>query len=50
MQLSFPSKLQPNSQLVQLAVEAIVAPVFALSHVLMMQFVVDPAPVVLLQI
>ena len=50
VQLSFPSKLQLVSQLVQLAIEAIVAPVFALAHVLMMQFAVDPAPVVLLQI
>ena len=50
VQLSFPSKLHPVSQLVQFAVEVIVPPVFALAHVLTIQFAVDIAPVILLHV
>ena len=46
VQLSFPLKLQPASQLVQSANDAIVPPVFAFAHVFTIQLVVDVAAVI----
>ena len=49
VQLSFPSKLQPDNQLEQFAAEVIVPPLLAFAHDFMIQAVVDVAAVVLPQ-
>lgn len=49
VQLFLPSKLQPANQLVQFAVELIVPPILAFSQVLIIQFVVEVAPVIFVQ-
>ena len=50
VQLSFPSKLQPDNQLVQFAAEVIVPPLLAFAHVFTIQAVVAEAPVTLPQV